>query len=216
VSEGERMALRVVGAGVGRTGTNSLKLALERLLGGRCYHMFELARRDQDIPAWMAAVREEPVDWEGLMDEYVASVDWPAASFWRELHAANPDALVLLSTRDSAQTWWESMERTIVPVLDLAAPEDEPQTARRRAVTVEMMRRRFSPDWRERDGAIAAYERHNEQVRAGVAPGRLLEWQPGDGWEPICSALDVPVPGESFPHENSSATFRSAQGLARD
>src|SRR5258708_3594112 len=111
------MSLRVVGAGLGRTGTNSLKLALEQLLGGPCYHMFELARRDADTPAWKAAVQGEAIDWGALLGEYVATVDWPAAAFWREIWSANPDAIVLLSSRDSAQTWWESMERTIVPTL---------------------------------------------------------------------------------------------------
>jgi hypothetical protein len=99
------MALRVVGAGLGRTGTNSLKVALEELLGGPCYHMFELARRDHDTPGWRAAVRGEAVDWDALLGGYVAAVDWPACAFWSELWQANPEAIVLLSTRDSAQTW---------------------------------------------------------------------------------------------------------------
>jgi hypothetical protein len=207
------MALRVVGAGLGRTGTNSLKLALERLLQGPCYHMFELAARDQDLPVWQSAVRGEPVDWDALMRGYVASVDWPAAAFWRELLAANGDALVLLSTRDSAETWWESMQATIVPTLRQPVSSGEAQAARRRKFVIEMMERRFTAGWQDRDAATDAYERHNEQVRKAVAPGQLLEWQPGDGWEPICAALDLPVPPAPFPHENTTAAFREAQGL---
>jgi Sulfotransferase domain len=208
------MTLRVVGAGLGRTGTNSLKIALEQLLGGPCYHMFELARRDGDTPVWEAAVRGEAVDWDALLHEYLATVDWPAAAFWREIWAANPDAVVVLSSRDTAQRWWESMERTIVPTLSGAVPADEPATARRRAMTVEMMRERFTPDWHDRDAAIAAYERHNEDVRRGVPPGRLVEWQPQDGWQPVCAALRLPIPSAPFPRENTTADFRARLGFA--
>jgi hypothetical protein len=207
------MALRVVGAGLGRTGTNSLKLALEQLLGGPCYHMFELASRDADTSAWRAALSGEAIDWGALLREYVATVDWPAAAFWREILAANPDAIVLLSSRDSAQRWWESMERTIVPTLRGAVPPVEPATARRRAMVVEMMSERFTPAWRERDAAIAAYERHNEEVRRAVPPGQLIEWQPREGWQPICAALDLPVPDAPFPRENTTADFRARLGL---
>jgi hypothetical protein len=207
------MALRVVGAGLGRTGTNSLKIALEQLLGGPCYHMFELARRDGDTPVWEAAVRGEAIDWDALLCEYLATVDWPAAAFWREIWVANPDAIVVLSSRDTAQRWWESMERTIVPTLSGAVPPDEPATARRRAMTVEMMRERFTPDWHDRDAAIAAYERHNEDVRRAVPPGRLVAWQPQDGWQPICAALDLHIPSSPFPRENTTADFRARLGF---
>src|SRR3954470_22227270 len=105
--------LRVVGAGVGRTGTASLKAALERLLGGPCYHMAEVFEHTVHIPLWHAALLGEQVDWDKIMDGYVAVVDWPAAGCWRDLAAAHPDALVLLSTRADAQTWWKSASATI-------------------------------------------------------------------------------------------------------
>ena len=60
---------------------------------------------------------------------------------------------------------------------------------------------------------IAAYERHNDEVRAGVPPERLLEWCPGDGWEPICERLGLPVPDEPFPKTNSTEDFRALAGL---
>jgi hypothetical protein len=208
------MTLRVVGAGIGRTGTNSLKIALERLLAGPCYHMFELVEHKEHTPSWEAAVRGEPVDWGALLQGYEATVDWPASAFWAELAAANPDASVLLSTRDSARTWWESMRRTIVPALSGEVASDDPATTRRRAMTVEMMRTRFTPEWQDPDAAIAAYERHNETVRHHVPPKRLIEWQPSDGWQPLCAALDLPVPTGPFPRENTTADFRARQGLA--
>src|SRR5437763_12632559 len=113
----ELMALKVVGAGLGRTGTNSLKVGLEQLLGGPCYHMFELIAHPQQVPVWERALRGEEVDWDSLFDGYAATVDWPGCAFWRDLAAVDPEAPVLLSVRDSPQTWWASMEQTIVPAL---------------------------------------------------------------------------------------------------
>ncbi|TMK98014.1 MAG: sulfotransferase family protein [Actinobacteria bacterium] len=205
------MELKIVGAGLGRTGTNSLKVALEQLLGDPCYHMYEVAAHPADAARWHAAVRGERVDWDALLAGYAATVDWPASAFWRELLEANPRALVLLSTREHAEQWWESAARTIIPTVSQPLPVDDPDTAARRGMIRDMMRMRFTPDWRERDGAIAAYERHNAQVRATVPAARLIDWRPGDGWEPICSALGVPVPDEPFPHVNTTAQFHSRQ-----
>jgi Sulfotransferase domain len=188
------VTLRVVGAGLGRTGTASLKQALEVLLHGRCYHMLEAFEREQDTPVWRAAICGERVDWSAFLHEYEASVDWPACGFWRELSTANPDALILLSTRDSAEGWWTSMERTIVPAVTRLVPRDQPAAARHREMVRELLARRFTPDWTSPAAAIAAYERHNEDVRRSAAVGRLIEWQPGDGWAPICAALELPVP----------------------
>ena len=207
------MPLRAVGAGLGRTGTHSLKLALERLLGGPCYHMSELFGRPADTPVWHAAVRGEPVDWPALFAGYAAAVDWPAAAFWRELHAANPDAVVVLSLRRSPEAWWQSMERTIVSTLSRPVPADDAEWVARRAMTLDMLEMRFDPGWRTRDGAVAAYERHAAEVRRAVPGHRLVEWQAGDGWEPLCAALALPEPDEPFPHVNTTTEFRASASL---
>jgi hypothetical protein len=201
------MALKVLGVGLGRTGTNSLKVALERLLGSPCYHMFELIAHPQHVPVWEHAVRGEEVDWHALLDGYAATVDWPGCAFWRELAAAHQDAPVLLSTRDSAQTWWASMEHTIIPALQGPMLSGHPDLMRGQEMVRELFRTRFTPDFADRDAAIAEYERHRDDVRREVPAGRLIEWQPRDGWEPICSQLGLPVPETPFPHENSSEDF---------
>jgi len=202
------MQLEVVGAGLGRTGTASLKMALERLTGGRCYHMFEVFEAPASVALWHEIVRGESDDWDAVMDGYSASVDWPAAAYWPELSAANPQAVVLLSSRATPEKWWASMEQTIVRTLTMELPPEAEGMAEHRAMVLEMLERRFTPDWREPSAAMAAYERHNAAVRSEVAPERLVDWQPGDGWEPICRALGVEVPSEPFPHENSSEEFQ--------
>jgi Sulfotransferase domain len=205
------VALRVVGAGLGRTGTNSLKLALEQLLGAPCYHMFEVAARPDDVPTWLAAARGERVDFEGLLEDFAAIVDWPGAAYWREIAATAPDALILLSTRESSAQWWDSVDATILQVVSRPLGDDDPDTARRRAMVREMMDARFTPRWREREHAIAAYERHNADVRASVPSDRLIDWRPGDGWEPICAALAIDVPDVAFPHVNKPDEFHGVR-----
>jgi hypothetical protein len=200
--------LRVVGAGLGRTGTNSLKLALERLIGGRCYHMIELFERPDDLAGWRGAVRGNPPDWRTFPAGYTATVDWPACAFWDGLADAHPDAIVLLSVRDSAEQWWRSFAATILAMLSRPVPPARSDWVARREVMNEIFERTFTPHWREREGAIAAYEAHNAAVRAAVPAGRLLEWRAGDGWEPLCTALGVPVPDEPFPHVNSTEEFQ--------
>ena len=198
------MTLRVVGAGVARTGTNSLKVALEHLLGGRCYHMYEVFGQDAHVPQWHAAIRGEAVDWDGLFAGWVAAVDWPASALWREIADANPDAVILLSQRESPEAWWRSAERT---VFDVARSRVPPDMAAWYEMYMDLLRLRFTDRWSDPAAAMAAYERHNAEVRAEAPAGRLVEWTTGDGWEPLCAALDLPVLDEPFPHVNTTAEF---------
>src|SRR5690242_5128319 len=135
------MGLRVVGAGLGRTGTHSLQLALQQLLGGPCYHMVEVFGRPDDIPVWHAAVNGDQPDWNTFLADYVATVDWPACAFWREMSAANPDAVVLLSSRD-ADGWWKSAINTIFAVTE-RPPTDDPQFAKQREMALDMFNNTF-------------------------------------------------------------------------
>jgi hypothetical protein len=205
------MAIQLIGAGLGRTGTMSLKLALEQLLGGTCHHMKEVFEHPDEIPVWHAAMRGEPVDFRALLAGYDAIVDYPGAAVWRELAASFPDAPVLLSTRASAQQWWESASATILRSTQ-RPPEDELQAAHR-AMVREMFTMSLGDDLSDSQAVQAAYDAHNDAVRAEIAADRLFEYRPGDGWAPLCAALGVPEPDEPFPHTNSRAEFRARAGL---
>ena len=203
--------LRVVGAGLPRTGTRSLKDALELLLGGRCYHMAEVFQHLEDVPTWRAATRGDVMDWRSFPPYCVAAVDWPVSAFWRELADANPGAVILLSTRESAAAWWESADETILPVL--RKPVEQPEHEEWHQMVLELAAREIGPDWDDAGRAHAFYERHNEQVRREAPADRLLDWRATDGWEPLCSALGLPVPDEPFPRVNTREEWaaRNAQ-----
>lgn len=199
------MTLKVIGPGVGRTGTNSLKLALERLLGGRCHHMWEVGQDpERQVPAWTAAIEGKSVDWKQLMEGFVAQVDWPGASFWPELTEAFPDALVVLSVRP-AEEWYLSASETIFQAIRLDGEW--------RASLVKLLEDRFCGRLEDKDAMIEAYERHNANVRDAIAPSQLLEWTTTDGWPPLAHFLGVEAPDEPFPRTNTTSEFRQRLGL---
>ena len=200
--------IRLVGAGLGRTGTASLKEALERLLGAPCYHMAEVFEHLDHVPTWHAAIRGDDVDWSTILDGYAAIVDWPGAACWRSLASTYPDAVVLLSTRTDAATWHKSAKATILGDVPDDVKAAQPHLAPFGDMVGDMFAA-FEPDWRDADAAMAAYDRHNAAVRAEVPALRLVEWQPGDGWAPLANALGVDVPDEPFPHTNSTEEFNA-------
>ena len=202
------MQLRVVGAGVGRTGTHSLKIALEQLLDAPCHHMLEILGDPSQAPAWIEAVEGCDVDWASMLMQYRAIVDWPGASFWRELSRSNPDALVLLSVRDP-ESWYRSASNTIFLSFDRVPPELTPWMLAVR----QLLRDRFSDQLDDSAAMMDAYVRHNDAVRNEVPASRLLEWTLGDGWEPICERLELPVPTAPFPVTNSTDEFREMVGI---
>jgi hypothetical protein len=156
-------------------------------------HPFDLGE------GWRLAVAGGTPDWEELLNGYVATVDWPAAMFWRELSEAYPDALVLLSVRDSAETWFQSADATILPVARLGLA---PDWSEGRDFLALLERFAGTAQWNDPATLMAAYKRHNAGVRQHVPAGRLLEWRAEEGWEPICNALGLPVPDRPFPWTN--------------
>lgn len=194
----------MIGAGLPRTGTSSLREALRHLLDAPIYHMSEAFDHPRHVPTWVAAIEGEPPEWGTFLAGYAAGVDVPFATCWRDLAAAFPDAPVLLSQRADPEVWYRSMEATVLPRTRqmLARGRDDPMVA-----LFEVIFDGVFTDIDDRGDVIAGYERWLGEVRRQVEPDRLVEWRPGDGWEPICRALDVPVPNHAFPHENSTASY---------
>jgi Sulfotransferase domain len=191
------MALKVVGAGLGRTGTASLKIALETLGLGRCYHMGEVMRNMSAADHWIAAANGAP-DWELIFDGYGAAVDYPAARFWRELADHYPEAKVLLSVRDPS-SWFDSVHETIFSPR-LREWVGKTPFAEFMHLTVHGA---FGDRIDERAFMVDRFEKHVAAVKAAIPAERLLVYEVKQGWGPLCEFLGVPEPDQPFPSVNS-------------
>lgn len=198
--ENDNMPLQVIGAGLPRTATSSLGIALEHLLGGPRHHMSVIPTHPFDLgPQWSIALMGGTPDWDEIFKNYSAAVDWPSSAFWQEISHAYPNALIVLSVRDNAQLWYESLATTILPAARLALAPD--WRAGRHLIDLF---ERFAGTiaWDHPDTLMDAYERHNEYVRKNAPPHRFLEWNAKEGWEPLCRALNQPIPKMPFPWVN--------------
>jgi hypothetical protein len=167
--------------------------------------MREIPGHPFDLGAsWELALAGGTPDWDELFAGYTAAVDWPTSLFWRELNEAFPEALVLLSTRDSAATWYQSVERTILPYARMAlAPEWDGGCG----LADLFARFAGTEEWDDPATLMVAYERHHAEVRKAIPAQRLLDWQAMEGWEPLCHALGVPVPDRPFPWVNKRSEW---------
>jgi hypothetical protein len=220
------MGIRVIGAGLGRTGTLSLKVALEELGLIKTYHMMELIQDPARVVHWEAAGRGEPVDWDALFEGYQATVDYPGCQYYRQLMEHYPDAKVILTVRDPRK-WYESASETIFQAARMHGPGAKPDPDAPGAPAFpfpgdpQLLMRVFGMIQRDIFGGhfqgkiddpehcMAVFNRHNEEVRATVPPEKLLVYEVKEGWEPLCRFLGVPVPeGKPFPHLNEREAFQ--------
>lgn len=199
--------MEVIGTGFGRTGTLSLKLALEALGFGPCYHMIETREHPAHNAAWLALAEGRSEDWRSTLEGYRATVDWPAVFFWKTLVAENPDAKVILTLRDPSR-WYESANRTIFPrMLEANMDRSEHERAEHmRMVNAIVLHGTFGGDL-SRENAIATFEAHNADVQRSVPPDRLLIYTSHQGWAPLCEFLGADVPKAPYPRVNSTKDF---------
>ena len=212
--ENHIMPLKVIGTGFGRTGTNSLKLALEQLGFGPCHHMFEVRDHPEQLPFWQAAAKGDLPDWDEVFARYSASIDWPSARYWREITDYYPDAKVLHSIRPE-ESWINSFYKTIYPVMR-DHNDHEPGIYRDRLDMAHetVLEQVFGGQAGNRAHALNTYRAHNEAVRMTIAPERLLVYDVAQGWGPLCQFLDVPVPDTPLPHVNSTRQFNQRNTVA--
>jgi Sulfotransferase domain len=203
--------LQVIGAGFGRTGTMSLKVALETLGVSPCYHMTEMAKTPEHFRLWTAARDGEPVDWRRLYARYRATVDWPGCLFYRELMATFGRAKVILTVR-GPDRWYDSVRDTLYSLKTATEEYLAAAGSAGRPVPVLYENRiwtdTFAGRFTDRQFAIGVYQRHNQQVRDTVPADRLLEYRISDGWQPLCEFLQLPVPAQPFPRLNDTQAFQ--------
>jgi hypothetical protein len=212
--------VKVIGAGFGRTGTMSLKVALEEIGFGPCYHMIEVFEHPEHVGFWEAAWRDEPVDWDQVLGGYEATVDWPACTFYEKLLQRHPDAKVLLTVRDPEQ-WYESTRNTIYELSKITAGSRlsrlifafvglfVPGVFEIGRMGKEIIwQGTFDGKFEDRHHAIEAYNRHNDEVRRRVPRDQLLVYEVKEGWGPLCEFLSVEEPDKPFPRLNDAAEMR--------
>ncbi|MQA01166.1 MAG: sulfotransferase family protein [Dehalococcoidia bacterium] len=216
--------MRVIGVGFGRTGTLSLKSALEELGAGPCFHMMDLItgeRRDRDLPHWGRVANGDLVDWNEVFEGWEATVDWPGAARWEELIEAFPDASVLLNVRDF-DGFYKSCANTILAAKEgaiagtLAKDANRPPPAPELLTVIEKLiwegdfRGRFA----DKEWVRRMYYDRIEAIKATVPPERLTLWNLGvDGWAPLAEMLDVEAPDKEFPRLHDTNEFRNEFGL---
>jgi hypothetical protein len=201
------LALDIIGPGFGRTGTSSLKTALEHLGYGPAHHMFEVRDNPAQLPYWQALARGEKPDWNDVFSGYRSQCDWPGARYWRELAAFYPDAKIILTVRDPDE-WYDSFEATIMRLMAARGSIDDPHLSGlvdMGHVLIEMGV--FNGSAADRDFAISVFNAHNAEVQAAFPTSRLLTFDVREGWEPLCKFLGCEVPAISFPKLNSSKQF---------
>jgi hypothetical protein len=194
------MALKVVGSGLGRTGTKSLQTALNMLGFGPCYHMVEVFAHADHVPLWIQAAAGRP-NWDAIFADYQSMVDYPGAHFWRELADHYPDAKVLHTVRDP-NDWFDSTQATIFAPDSFALREEGPMAPFFASFMGEI-RDRIA----DREFMVEHFRQHTEEVKRTIPPERLLIYEAGQGWGPLCDFLGVPVPSEPYPSENSRDNF---------
>lgn len=200
------MTLRVIGAGWGRTGTMSLKAALEQLGLGPCHHMAEVFKHPEQAPMWEKAADGKP-DWAAIFNGYAAAVDWPVCHFYRELAGLYPAAKLILTVRDS-ERWFVSTQETIFRMMGERPPDDaDPWYRMVKKIIVDPLG--GPARLRDRAAMIAAFERHNAEVVAAIPKDRLLVFEVAEGWGPLCRFLGLPVPATPFPQSNSTEEFKA-------
>jgi hypothetical protein len=212
------MSIRVIGAGFGRTGTLSLKQALEELGFGKCYHMVELLNNPQQVTYWEDANKNQPVDWDTLFMGYQSTVDFPGYRHYKALMQHYPQAKVLLSVRDFDK-WHESVYQTIYQAgprlgekilmgLKLPFSPRLRNLVRVFRMAGSIWQKDFAGRFEDKAFARQIYDQHNAEVQRVVPSGRLLVYEVKQGWEPLCNFLQVPVPDKPFPRVNERADFK--------
>ncbi len=215
------MAIKIIGAGMGRTGTHSLKLALEELGYGKCYHMEDLiGLHPENVTFWQDLRAGKPVDWEGFFDGYQAAVDVPTFMHYRDFMEHYPDAKVILTVRDR-ESWYKSFGDTIIKsakpsfgkimAMSVRLPFDK--MLRRRLGVLKFaggyLKQLFPEGFENKEASLRAFDNWNKTVQETVPPEKLLVYNLKDGWEPLCKFLNVAVPDTPMPHSNTTAEFLS-------
>lgn len=212
------MALKIIGSGMGRTGTHSLKEALEHLGFGKCYHMIELLQNPKGLSCFIDAENGKNPDWESLFTGYLSAIDYPVARYYKQLMKFYPDAKIIHTIRDS-ESWYQSCVETIFwaskpdagRIFKMMLRMPFSKGLRQRLPVLKyngmLVEKEFGNDLKDKATVIRKYNERNKEVLATVPKEKLLVFKAQEGWEPLCKFLDVPVPATPYPKSNTKTEF---------
>ncbi|RSM81646.1 sulfotransferase family protein [Kibdelosporangium aridum] len=205
--------LKIVNAGLGRTGTTSLQVALDRLGFGPCYHMFDIINSPQRLAQWEKIVVEgQTPDWETVFDGFTSAVDGPPAIYYQEITKALPDVKVVLTIRD-AERWYQSTYDTLYQFVlksreNPPADGNAPPARLGRIVNTMVWNGLFGGRFEDKAHAIEVFHKRNQEIIDAVPADNLLVYDVKQGWAPLCAFLGVDVPAEEFPHANDTESMQ--------
>lgn len=213
--------LKVIGLGYPRTGTMSLKHALELLGMGPCYHMIEVFRRPDDAQFWIEAWDQQvkfgsskTIDWQRVFQGFQSTTDCPGSGFWERLIVDFPQAKFVLTEREP-ESWYSSFQTTVFE----AMTHPEKSTSEHREVQqmakMLILDGIFEGRFEEKAFAIEKLQTYSEQIKTAVPKNQLLVMNIADGWQPLCDFLDLPVPQQDFPRSNTRTEFRDRLAAGR-
>jgi len=210
------MSIKVIGAGFGRTGTASLRAALEEFGFSKCYHMYHLIEHPREIEFWENLNQGKQVDYDTFFEGFQSILGFPGYSFYHQLMQYYPDAKVILSVRDP-EKWYESMLKTIIRANSAAKPAENfaEKTNLERIYKLQIdlvFKGYFQEEFENKSYIIKRFQQRIEEVKSIVPAKRLLVYDITQGWEPLCSFLKVPVPDKPLFHLNERAQFISIFG----
>ncbi len=205
--------MEVIGAGNGRTGTTSLKAALEILGFDPCYHMSDVFAGSHGS-FWVRHTNKQAVDFDEIFGpkKFKASCDFPSAIFWKEQLQQYPNAKVILTIRDP-EKWYKSCCDTTFHMLPFGPYSSLGSKIAMWASGIsemftQVIYRDFYKCDLSKEHAIKCYKEHNEKVIAECPPEKLLIFEVSQGWEPLCTFLNRPIPSVPFPNANDTAAFK--------
>lgn len=214
------MSIEVIGAGFGRTGTLSLKHALEELGYKKCHHMLEIFQHPEELPYWNRLLETGTTDFDAMFKGYTAVVDFPGSIYYKQLMAKYPDAKVVLTVRDP-EKWYKSAYDTIykaapkgfnkfmMRVISIFKPELRYVLKSIDFADKCVWKGFFQDRFADKAYMIEFYNKWIEDVKNTVPADKLIVFEVKDGWEPLCAFLNKPVPSIPFPKVNDTAEFNS-------
>jgi len=200
--------MKIIGAGLGKTGTTSLAAAL-RILGFTVHDFIEQV--GYHVDEYLDALDGKMPDFAAMYKDVDATTDNPACLFWKELHECFSEAKVILTERDSVETWVESRVKHAKRMTEKRKEFSFPTAVMYATITGRKFKKLLKMEFQkyqnnEPDKLRSLYLEHNSRVKASIPQDQLLVFNVKQGWKPLCEFLGVDVPDVPFPRLNTKET----------